>query len=133
MPVVSAENKVIAFVSNSAWSVYNFRMDVIMHLMNRGFKILVIAPDDSYSSYIKDAGCEFIHINFNNKTENPLADFFLYRELKRLYQAKHPDFIFHFIGKIKGIIHVAQITIIIVHDDLLASPIYRCNHRNFHA
>ncbi|RYE29882.1 MAG: glycosyltransferase family 1 protein, partial [Sphingobacteriales bacterium] len=91
--------KLIAFVSNSAWSVYNFRLDVIRSLMEAGHKILVIAPDDDYSSELVEAGCRFIPITFNNKTANPLADYRFYRELKQIYASTGPDFIFHFVAK----------------------------------
>ncbi|MBC7828398.1 MAG: glycosyltransferase family 4 protein [Chitinophagaceae bacterium] len=99
MSIASAKNKVIAFVSNSAWSVYNFRMDVIRHLMQRGYDILVIAPDDEYSPYLIDSGCHFIPIDFNNKTENPFLDYFFFKKLKRLYKLHQPDFIFHYVAK----------------------------------
>lgn len=99
MSTVSAKNKVIAFVSNSAWSVYNFRLEVIRHLMHRGYDILVLAPDDEYSPFLIDAGCRFIPIEFNNKTENPFLDYFFFQQLKALYKLHRPDFIFHYVAK----------------------------------
>ena len=99
MAIASEKNKVVAFVSNSAWSVYNFRFDVIRHLMQRGYHILVLAPDDEYSGYLLDIGCRFIPIEFNNKTENPVVDYFFYRRLKKLYKIHRPDFIFHYVAK----------------------------------
>ena len=91
--------KLIAFVSSNAWSVYNFRLDVIRHLLGQGFRILVIAPDDGYSENLISEGCSFVHINFDNKTESPLQDIDLYRQLKKIYKKHRPDFIFHFVIK----------------------------------
>jgi glycosyltransferase involved in cell wall biosynthesis len=99
MPDVVYPHKLIAFVSNSAWSVYNFRLDVIRYLMAHGFHVLVIAPDDEYSSYLQQSGCRFIPIAFNNKTENPFQDLQFYRQLKALYAKHKPDFIFHYVAK----------------------------------
>jgi len=99
MAVAPAKNKLIAFVSNSAWSVYNFRFDVIRHLIQRGYDILVLAPADEYSSYLTQVGCRFIPINFNNKKENPFLDYFLFQKLKILYKRYRPDFIFHYVAK----------------------------------
>lgn len=99
MSVDPAKNKVIAFVSNSAWSIYNFRLDVIRHLMNRGYNILIIAPDDEYSSYLIQLGCRFVKIDFNNKTENPFSDYIFFKSLKALYKLHRPDFIFHYVAK----------------------------------
>ena len=94
-----SKNKLIAFVSNSAWSVYNFRLDVIRHLMQRGYRILILAPDDEYSEYLVELGCRFIPINFNNKTENPFQDYSFFQHLKELYRKQKPDFIFHYVAK----------------------------------
>lgn len=94
-----SKNKLIAFVSNSAWSVYNFRMDVINSLLGQGYDVLILAPDDDYSINLKEAGCQFVPIDFNNKTANPFADWIFYRQLKSLYKQYRPDFIFHYVAK----------------------------------
>jgi len=92
-------NKLIAFVSNSAWSVYNFRLDVIRYLLGNGFRVLVLAPDDEYSRYLLQAGCSFLPLHFDNRTENPLQDYFFYQQLKKIYRQNHPDFVFHYVAK----------------------------------
>lgn len=94
-----SSQKLVAFVSNSAWSVYNFRLDVLLHLKSHGFKVLVFAPDDEYSAYLVQQGCQFVPLNFNNRTENPLSDYLFYRQLKRLYKQYRPDFVFHYVAK----------------------------------
>ena len=95
----SRPNKLIAFVSNSAWSVYNFRMDVVRHLIQEGYQVLVLAPDDEFTKYLIEEGCRFHTLDFDNKTENPLQDYGFYRQLKKLYREYRPDFIFHFVAK----------------------------------
>ncbi|PWT75329.1 MAG: glycosyl transferase [Bacteroidetes bacterium] len=95
---VRSRKKLVAFVSNSAWSVYNFRLDVIRHLKQR-FDILIIAPDDAFSSMLVQEGCRFIPIEFNNRSENPFLDFRLYQQLKKIYRKEGPDFIFHYVIK----------------------------------
>ena len=99
MPNLLNLNKRIAFVSNSAWSVYNFRLDVIRQLISQGFEVMVLAPDDEYSQYLVQSGCRFMSLDFDNKTENPLRDLALYRQLKKLYRELAPDFIFHYVAK----------------------------------
>jgi len=89
----------IAFVSNSAWSVCNFRLDVVTHLAGAGFEVLVITPDDAFSAQLKEAGCRFIPVPFDNRDANPFHDYTLYRRLKALYRQERPDFIFHFVAK----------------------------------
>ena len=99
MPEFLPANKLIAFVSNSAWSVYNFRLDVIKHLMQQGYQLLILAPDDDYSVLLQELGCKYVPLNFNNKTENPFNDYLFYLQLKKLYRQYKPDFIFHFVAK----------------------------------
>src|SRR3954469_9019435 len=96
---IEQDKRLIAFVSNSAWSVYNFRIDVIRHLIGKGFKILVVAPIDENSTLLQDEGCIYADINFNNQHENPLQDVTLYNQLKSIYKKFHPDFIFHYVIK----------------------------------
>ena len=95
----SRPNKLIAFVSNSAWSVYNFRMDVIRHLIQQGYQVLVLAPMTSFQNTWSGEGCRFHTLDFDNKTENPFQHYGFYRQLKKLYNEYRPDFIFHFVAK----------------------------------
>jgi glycosyltransferase involved in cell wall biosynthesis len=90
--------KKIALVANSAWSVYNFRMDLIRHLL-LSFEVLIIAPEDEFADELKQAGCTYLDIRFNNRSENPLLDYSLYKSLKKIYLSEKPDFIFHYVIK----------------------------------
>ena len=95
----NSQKKKVAFVSNSSWSLYNFRLDVIRHLLKNGFLVLVVAPDDEYSSLLVAEGCEYVHINFNNRSASPFLDLGLYRQLKKIYLEKQPALIFHYVIK----------------------------------
>ena len=99
IPNGSPHNRLIAFVSNSAWSLYNFRLDVIRSLIGQGYEILVIAADDEFSSLLVSEGCRYVPIDFNNRSENPWQDFRLYRQFRKIYAGYRPDFIFHFVIK----------------------------------
>lgn len=92
------KRKKIALVANSAWSVYNFRMDLIRHLLFN-FEVLIIAPEDDFTEELKKAGCTYLDIHFNNRSENPLRDFALFRSLESIYRKEKPDFIFHYVIK----------------------------------
>ncbi|MBS1917122.1 MAG: glycosyltransferase family 4 protein [Bacteroidetes bacterium] len=109
----SAHNKLIAFVSNSAWSLYNFRMDVIRCLLRARYRILVIAPNDEYSKLLINEGCYYVPLDFNNRSENPLQDYKLFRQLKKIYKEHKPDFIFHYVIKpnIYGSLAAASLSI----------------------
>lgn len=92
-------SKLVALVSNSAWSLYNFRLDLIRSLREHGYEVLVIAADDDFSGLLINEGCHYVPIDFNNRSENPLQDIRLYFRLKRIYRRHRPDFIFHYVIK----------------------------------
>ncbi|HEY2648784.1 MAG TPA: glycosyltransferase family 4 protein [Puia sp.] len=92
------KRKKIALVANSAWSVYNFRIDLIRHLL-LSFEVLVIAPRDEFAEDLKKAGCSYLNIRFNNRSENPLQDYRLLKSLQHIYRTEKPDFIFHYVIK----------------------------------
>src|SRR5882724_1397029 len=89
----------IGFVSNSAWSIYNFRLDVIRCLLQQGHEVVVMAADDEFSALLVEAGCRFVPIVFNNRTENPFGDYLFYLHLKKLYKLHHPGVVFHYVVK----------------------------------
>jgi glycosyltransferase involved in cell wall biosynthesis len=97
--VASLSNKKIAFVSSNAWSVYNFRLDVIRWLIENGVKVTVLSPQDDYAQKLIQQGCMFVPLHFNNKGENPISDLSFYIHLKSIYRQLKPDFIFHFVAK----------------------------------
>lgn len=73
-------------------------MDLVRHLLPR-FQVLIIAPVDEFAAELTKAGCFFIDIRFNNRSENPLLDYSLYKSLKRIYLSEKPDIIFHYVIK----------------------------------
>jgi glycosyltransferase involved in cell wall biosynthesis len=90
--------KKIALVANSAWSVYNFRLDLVRHLVPR-YEVLVIAPEDEFAAALVQEGCVFLPVVFNNRSENPFRDYAFYRSLKAIYAGRRPDLIFHYVIK----------------------------------
>ena len=88
----------IAIVANSTWNIYNFRLNVLRELTDKGFDITVIAPIDDYIGYLD----EFPHIahrplrNLTRKGKNPIEDLQLYLELRQLYREIEPDVVLHY-------------------------------------
>jgi glycosyltransferase involved in cell wall biosynthesis len=98
IPQPEKHRKKIALVANSAWSMFNFRMDLIRHLLQR-FDLLIIAPKDDFASELTGAGCTYRNIDFNNRSENPVRDYALFKSLEKIYREEKPDFIFHYVIK----------------------------------
>ncbi|HTR27767.1 MAG TPA: glycosyltransferase family 4 protein [Puia sp.] len=88
----------IAFVANTSWSIYKFRLYVIRKLVEEGFEVYVLAPRDPYTGRFENIpGLTYIPLShFNAKSISPVEDLRLYRELLTHYRALRPHLIFHF-------------------------------------
>ncbi len=85
------KGKKIAFLANTAWSMYNFRMSTLTMLQRLGAEIVVIAPPDDYSGRFSAFGIQFIPLaKLKAKSKNPLADYQLYRELTTVFKRVKP-------------------------------------------
>lgn len=93
--------KNIALVANSTWNIYNFRQNVIDHLLSQGHTVSVIAPVDEYLAY-KEKYPNIAHYGIRTlgrDSKNPIKDLFLILELMRKYSKLKPDLIIHYTNK----------------------------------
>jgi len=67
-------SKILLLSSNSAWSIWNFRRNLIRHLIDSGYRIVVVAPSDGSVANLEALGCDFIPVRIDNKGTNPLRD-----------------------------------------------------------
>lgn len=91
-------NKRIAFVANTSWSIYRFRLYLIEKLLDSGFSVHVLAPRDNYTPRFENLpGLTFVELkHFRGKNISPIQDFLLHRELLRYYRDIQPTLIFHY-------------------------------------
>lgn len=86
----------IALVANTSWYIYNFRLDLIGFLQDKGYAIIVIAPDDKYSKYLEDNNCSYFHVNMDGKGKSIWKDVKTLFSIYKLYRYSKPDIILHF-------------------------------------
>ena len=67
-------NETTAIVSNTSWSIYNFRKGLLTKLQLLGTQIIIIAPEDDYSKHFEEMGLIYIPIQLDNYGTNPLKD-----------------------------------------------------------
>jgi glycosyltransferase involved in cell wall biosynthesis len=84
------ENRKILISINTSWNIYNFRRNLLVHLKNEGFEIHVAAPTDAYSDKLKNLGFYFHSLKMDKKGSNPLADYRLYRDYRKLISKIRP-------------------------------------------
>lgn len=90
--------KSIAFVANTSWSIYKFRLYLIKQLIQHGFAVYVLAPRDGHTGFFEGLpGLTYIELTkFRGKSLSPIHDWQLFRELLGHYRRIQPDLIFHY-------------------------------------
>ena len=78
---------------NTSWNIYNFRLELIDELRDRGHEVIAISPKDSYTSKLIDNGIKHYHINVNQRGTNPIADLKLIFKYRKLFSDLKPDII----------------------------------------
>lgn len=108
----------IGVVLNTSWNVYNFRMGVIRALQEKGHKVVVIAPCDTYSDRLIEAGCEFHEVKMDSRGANPIKDFGLIIELYNIYKKVRPDVLLQYTIKpnIYGTIAASRLKIPVINN-----------------
>lgn len=85
----------IAIVINTSWNIFNFRYSLIKAFLADGHEVIAIAPQDSYSQKLTDAGCMFVPVAMEKGT-NPFTDLWLTWRLYRVYRRVRPDVVLHY-------------------------------------
>jgi glycosyltransferase involved in cell wall biosynthesis len=93
-----AAKRRIAFVANTSWSIYKFRLYLIENLIEKGFSVCVLAPRDAYTEQFENLpGLTYLELrHFKAKSISPRQDILLYKELLHHYLTIQPTLIFHY-------------------------------------
>lgn len=88
--------KTVAIVINTAWNIYNFRLNLARKLKDEGYQVICIAPYDAhYTTKIVDEFL-FYPIPFDSKGINPFKDLQSMKALWKLYRLVKPDIVLNF-------------------------------------
>ncbi len=86
----------IAFVGNTSFSLYKFRLGVMRDFILKGYEIIAIAPEDEYSKLFNDEGIKYISVKIDGKGTNIYNDFKLISNLVYIYKKNNINFVFHY-------------------------------------
>lgn len=89
----------IAILYNTSWGIYNFRNRLIESLLGKGFSVITIAPEDSYTSKLIELGCTHYDIDLNSKSKNPVKDLKYCYDLRRVFKDCSPSIVLNFTAK----------------------------------
>jgi glycosyltransferase involved in cell wall biosynthesis len=91
-----SQPKTLLITLNTSWNIYNFRLGLLRSLQQQGFRVVVVAPYDTYSPKLEALGFVYYDIKMNNRGTNPLEDLKLLWDLYWLYRKVSPDAILHY-------------------------------------
>ncbi|MBR51940.1 MAG: glycosyltransferase family 1 protein, partial [Gammaproteobacteria bacterium] len=82
-------SKKILISSNYAWTIFNFRMNLIRRLKKEGFEVIILTQFDGYENDIKNEVDEIKPLFISRKGINPFVDlvtFFSYLKSLLFYK-----------------------------------------------
>ncbi len=88
--------KKIAIVANSAWNLYNFRLNLAKAIEDSGYRVIFIAPYDRYSDLLENEGFKVHDITIKARGTNPIDDNETLIKFKKLYKKLQPSIILHY-------------------------------------
>lgn len=86
----------VAIVLNTSWNIFNFRMNFVKALLEKGYEVHTIAPHDNYTHLLEAAGCKHHDVKMDSRGANPIKDIALTFELWGIYRKVRPDIILHY-------------------------------------
>jgi glycosyltransferase involved in cell wall biosynthesis len=91
-----SNKKNILLCANTAWSIYNFRQNLVIELLKSGLTVFILAPNDVASEKLVQLGCIVIDLPMAAQGVNPIADLKLLRNIISIYKEVKPDFIINY-------------------------------------
>ena len=88
--------KNIILVANCTWYLYNFRKDLLEQLNNKGYRIILISPKDSYYKKISKYFIKFEKLFLHRGSENLIFEAITILNIFYLYLKYKPEIIHHF-------------------------------------
>lgn len=138
----------IAVVSNTAWYLYNFRLNLMRALQRAGHTVIAIAPHDEYSNRIHEAGIVVHCVSISGSGINPLKELGAVFSLRRILRQQRVDLVLSYTPKgnlysalsclsadIKFVPNVSGLGRVFIHQSLVtrvAKILYRLTFRRAH-
>jgi glycosyltransferase involved in cell wall biosynthesis len=91
------KQKRIVLSSNTAFSLYNFRLHLMRALKEKDYEVMAISPEDGkYSELLRREFSFFPVKNLDRKGTNPIKDLKLFFEYFLLFRRLKPDLVINF-------------------------------------
>lgn len=89
----------IAVVANTAWYLFNFRVNLMRALVADGHTVIAVGPSDSYGDRINTEGIQFVHVPISGRGMNPLVELGSVLRLRSVFRREGVDMVLSFTPK----------------------------------
>ena len=89
----------IAVVANTAWYLFNFRLNLMQALQAAGHAVVAIAASDAYADRILEAGVEFDAIPISGGGVNPIQELCSVLRLRSSFRRQQVDLVLSYTPK----------------------------------
>ena len=81
----------IIISANTTCNLVNFRSGLILQLIENGFDVIAVAPEDGYGERLERLGCRYVPLAMDNKGTHPVHDFQLMIGFLKVFLRERPD------------------------------------------
>lgn len=86
----------IAFVGNTSFSLYNFRLGIMKSFIAKGYEVYAIAPNDKYSELFVHENITYINLEIDGKGTSIFKDSSLIYNIYKTYKEQKFSYVFHY-------------------------------------
>ena len=86
----------VTLVSNTYWTFYNFRYDVIQMLINEGYSVNLIAKKDSYHEHFSNKNIKKHFLPLQERGKNIFNEIKTFLAIHKLHKEINPGIVFNF-------------------------------------
>lgn len=83
-------------IVNKSESVLTFRRNLVAHLKNNGYEVIVISQDNERQSDILGLGVKFYCVQQDNRGLNPIATLHYWNQIRKILNEEKPNVAFSF-------------------------------------
>lgn len=91
--------KKIYLIACKDYNFYNFRSELILKLVEKGFDITLVSPEGNKISFFTERGCKFIGHTMDRRGTNPFRDLCLIWTYYKIFKAGKPDLVLSYTTK----------------------------------
>lgn len=89
----------IAVVSNTAWYLFNFRLNLLEAMKNNGHSLILVVPEDKYSKKLNDMGYKITNIYLKGSSINPIKEIYTIFNIYSILHKNKVDLVLSFTPK----------------------------------